>query len=336
MKPSLSVVIIGRNEGARLSRCLGSVRAATATLRDVEILYVDSQSTDDSVERARAFGARVLPLPAGPLAAARGRNAGWRAASAAAVLFLDGDTVLAPDFVGRALPLLQDDRLAVVCGQRRELHPRASLYQLVLDLDWIGPVGDTEACGGDALIRRTALEEVLGYDEALIAGEEPELCARLRQRGYRIHRLDTVITWHDLAMTRWRQYWSRAVRTGHAYAEVSARLRHTSTPLWRAEARRNAMHALGLVGVVVGAALLSGVAGTVVPVAAAAGLLGALVLRTARRWRRKSGDASTSLIYGLHSHLQQLPIFWGQLTYWSHRLRGRRRPLIEYHGGGSR
>ena len=51
--PLVSVVIIGRNEGPRLSRCLASVRAADAQAFTLEILYVDSASSDDSVARAR-------------------------------------------------------------------------------------------------------------------------------------------------------------------------------------------------------------------------------------------------------------------------------------------
>ena len=88
-------------------------------------------------------------------------------------------------------------------------------------------------------MRRRALEEVGGYDGTLIAGEEPELCRRLRARDYRILHIDAPMTGHDLAMTHFQQYWKRALRTGYAYAEVSKRFRDSADPLWRGPRVRN-------------------------------------------------------------------------------------------------
>lgn len=326
----ISVVVIGRNEGERLAKCLHSVQAADTGGNDIELIYVDSDSTDGSPERARALGARVLRVQPARPSAAIGRNAGWRAATGSHVLFLDGDTVLARNFLPAALRELEaSPEIAVVWGHRREIAPSASLYNRVLDLDWIYPPGDTEFCGGDALFRREIMESSGGFDDTLIAGEEPELCARLRAMGYRIRHLDVPMTGHDLAITHWRQYWRRAERAGHAYAEVSARFANTTSPLWFRESRRNLWHggivAGGLAGIPL--ALLAGMPGLAVAgLAAAAGV----VARTAWRARWKSASAGTLLAYALHSHLQQLPILWGQLAWRRTRRRGRVRGLIEY------
>jgi hypothetical protein len=246
------------------------------------------------------------------------------------VLFLDGDTVLERDFLPEALREIETSpEIAVVWGHRREIAPSASLYNRVLDLDWIYPPGDTEFCGGDALFRRAALERSGGFDEALIAGEEPELCARLRAMGSRIRHIDVPMTGHDLAITHWRQYWRRAERAGHAYAEVSARLADTTSPLWSRESRRNLWHG----GVVVAGltsiplALLAGMPGLAV---AGMAVAGGIVARTAWRARWRSANPSTLLAYALHSHLQQVPILWGQLAWRRDRRRGLVRGLIEY------
>src|SRR5271168_3517690 len=176
----LSIVVIGRNEGARLTRCLESVARMRGVEGIKEIIYVDSASTDGSPQKASNLGAEVIVLNDENLTAARARNAGWRVARAPYVLFLDGDTVLDADFSRTALSTLAlDDRIAAAWGHRREIHPGDSVYNRVLDLDWIYPPGDTEFCGGDVLMRRRALDEVDGYDSTLIAGEEPELCRRL-------------------------------------------------------------------------------------------------------------------------------------------------------------
>jgi glycosyltransferase involved in cell wall biosynthesis len=338
--PAVSVVVIGRNEGERLTRCLQSVAAmeparSAIELGGVELIYVDSASTDNSARRAAALGARVLEVNPQRPCAAVGRNAGWRAAAAPIVLFLDGDTRVAPDFVAASLGEFDDPKVAVVWGHRREIAPGASIFNRVLDLDWIYPPGPSEFCGGDALIRRRVLEEVGGFDERLIAGEEPEMCQRIRARGYTILHVDRPMTGHDLAMTRWAQYWRRAVRAGYAYAEVSDRFAAAGINLWRAEARRNRVH-----GALMLAIAADAVGGAIVlrsfsPALVALALIGLLAVRTANRVRWKSPDFNTRFLYGLHSHLQQIPILCGQIRYWRDRRAGRIGGLIEYKQSGS-
>ena len=328
--PLLSVVIIGRNEGQRLRRCLDSVAAMRDPGGPVEVIYVDSASTDGSPELARALGARVIGVQPERPSAALGRNAGWRAAHAPYVLFLDGDTILHPDFVAAALPHLDAPEVAIVWGHRREIAPNASLFNRVLDLDWIYAPGRTEFCGGDALVRREALEAVDGFDASLIAGEEPELCRRLRGRGWAIEHIDQPMTGHDLAMTQWRQYWRRAFRAGHAYAEVSARYRASGDPFWSDVVRANQIHGALVLGLPLLAIVAALVLGAWWPLAVAALALAALALRTAARVGWKSRDPVTRLLYGIHSHLQQVPILCGQLSYRLDRRHGRQRALIEY------
>ena len=69
------------------------------------------------------------------------------------------------------------------------------------------------------MIRVSAFIQVGGYNSSLIAGEEPELCFRLRDNGWRIRRIDAEMTLHDAAMTKASQWWNRAKRSGYAYAQ---------------------------------------------------------------------------------------------------------------------
>jgi GT2 family glycosyltransferase len=331
----LSVVVIGRNEGARLERCLESalaMRRGTWGVEqfDIELIYVDSGSSDGSVALAERLGAKAIALTPLRPTAALGRNAGWRTATGEMVLFLDGDTVVDRDFAAEATREFDDAAVACVWGHRREMFPRQSVYNRVVDLDWMYMPGPAAFCGGDALFRRSTLIEAGGYDESLIAGEEPEMCRRMIAAGHRIQHVDRAMTQHDLAMKSFGQYWARAARAGHAYAEVSARFAQSGDPFWNAEARRNRVQVL-----VLGALVVAGIAASLWmrstwPAAAAIAMLGALVLRTAWKARWKSANAWTLLLYGAHSHLQQLPIFVGQMRYaWNSR-RGRRLGIMEY------
>ena len=220
---TVGFVVIGRNEGDRLARALRSIGPTHL------VVYVDSGSSDGSVELARRLGAHVVLLdPLVPFTAARARNAGARRLAEIQphlcwVMFMDGDCELLPGFLEAALVSARSDAaLAVVAGRRRERCPGHSVYNRLCDDEWDTPVGDAKACGGDALIRLAAFGEVGGYDDRLIAGEEPELCVRLRRACWRVLRIDADMTLHDAAMTRLAQWWKRAKRAGHAYAEGAA------------------------------------------------------------------------------------------------------------------
>jgi len=65
------------------------------------------------------------------------------------------------------------------------------------------------------------LVEVNGFNPAVIAGEEPELCFRIRQQGWLIERIDKDMTLHDANITHYKQWWKRNERSGHAYAHVA-------------------------------------------------------------------------------------------------------------------
>lgn len=215
-------MLIGRNEGARLAAALASIPP-----RVWPVVYVDSGSSDGSVAAAEAAGARVVRLDmTRPFTAARARNAGFAALGPDApefVQFLDGDCTLAPGWIETALAFLEaTPRAAVACGRRRERFPEASVYNRLCDAEWDTPVGPAKACGGDALVRTAAFAAVGGFNPALIAGEEPELCVRLRAAGWEIWRLDAEMTLHDAAMHRFGQWWRRMRRGGHAFAEGAA------------------------------------------------------------------------------------------------------------------
>jgi len=329
---SISVVVIGRNEGQRLARCLESIRRTPGfdTSR-TELIYVDSASKDGSPELAASHGARVIVLNAQRTTAALGRNAGWRAARGEFILFLDGDTILHPGFAGAALvPMLEDPSIVAVWGHRREIHPEASIYNRILDLDWVYAPGIAEFCGGDVLMRRRALEEAGGYDADLIAGEEPELCRRMRARGYRILHIDHPMTGHDLQITRFGQYWKHAARAGHAFAEISARFRTSDDKFWDAERKRNLVRGSFWMGSFAVALIVSLLAFTVIPFLIWLALLLVMSARSAWKSRWKSRHLPGLLLYGVHSHLQQIPICVGQITYSLDQRRGNRRTLIEY------
>lgn len=217
----LGLVAIGRNEGERLKVCLKSVPDG------IPIVYVDSGSTDDSVTFARSLGATAVELDTlQPFTAARARNEGFkhlimRDPDLEFVQFVDGDCELEYGWLTESEAFLAvNDAYGAVCGRRRERFPEASFYNRMCDDEWDTPIGDALACGGDALYRIAAIVDAGGFDPLVIAGEEPELCARLRGKGWKIRRLDVLMTIHDANMMHTLQWWMRSVRSGYGYAQV--------------------------------------------------------------------------------------------------------------------
>jgi GT2 family glycosyltransferase len=215
------VVVIGRNEGSRLQACLESLRGCGSA-----VVYVDSGSSDGSVELATRLGASVVSLDMRrAFSAARARNEGMERLESIApgvkwVQFVDGDCQMVEDWIAEARRFLEtNEGIAAVCGRLRERFPDNSVYNLLCDIEWNTPVGEARACGGIAMFRVEAFRQVGGFDDGLVAGEEPELCVRLRARGWRVWRLDAEMALHDAAMTRFSQWWRRNVRAGFAYAE---------------------------------------------------------------------------------------------------------------------
>jgi glycosyltransferase involved in cell wall biosynthesis len=320
------MVVIGRNEGDRLAVCLQS-----AIAQSQQVVYVDSGSTDQSIEKARSLSVEVVELDLRiPFTAARARNTGLArllelSPELVYVQFLDGDCELVAGWCDRALMVLRDQpKVAVVCGRRRECFPQASVFNLLCDLEWNTALGEALACGGDALMRVAAMRPMNGYNTTLIAGEEPELCLRLRQQGWYILRIDHEMTWHDAHMMRLGQWWRRSVRAGHAYAEVSWLHRQEAERFWVRESLRIWGWGLGLPLLML--CLLH-------PSHGWSGMLGGLYLLLMVKIFGQAHDRHGTLpafYYAIFCTLAKFPELQGQLWFHLNRLKGDRSALIEY------
>lgn len=319
---SVGIVIIGRNEGDRLLTCLELLDDDIK-----QIVYVDSGSTDGSVEAALARGAEVVALNTDiPFTAARARNEGIAALGKDKppefVQFIDGDCALDPGWILKATSFLKENpTVGVVCGRRRERFPDVSIYNRMCDVEWNTPIGDALTCGGDALMRWEALDASGGYDPTLIAGEEPDMCLRMRRLGWKIWRLDAEMTVHDAAITQFGQFWNRMRRAGHATAEEMARYGKDPEKLGVTQTRRSLQWGIAIPVVIVAGSLIFG------PVA-----LWLLILYPAQVVRlavREGGDRfawgrAVLLTVGKFAECQ------GILDYNRRKWRGQKAELIEY------
>lgn len=315
----MGVVVIGRNEGSRLLHCLNSVLELGCP-----VVYADSNSTDGSVALAESLRVTVLPLDTRlPFTAARGRKEGLDCLLKANpetefVLFVDGDCELDAAFVPAALEVLSlQPSVAVVCGRLRERHVHASVYNRIAELEWNLPAGVCNSCGGNALIRVSAYTQAGGFNATLRAGEEPELCCRIRLIGYKVFRTDVPMAVHDIDMHELSEWWLRGVRSGYGALDVRQRhgVQDFNRLIFSAWVWVLGWPVLSSVLVVV-AGFIFGVkvAGWVVLLTLS--LLPLQVLRVARSGHKRGLDLADALAYGALMMVNKWSSAWGQFKWW--------------------
>ncbi len=320
---SVDVVLIGRNEGARLVKSLASVVSQAR-----RVIYVDSGSTDDSLANARCVGAEIVELDMSvPFTAARARNIGFEALMMhgnppEAVQFLDGDCILSAGWLERAFEKLQiEDNLGLVTGCQAELKRDITVFNQMSDFEWKRPVGPIKACTGNMMVRVSAFEAVGGFDASLIAGEDDEFCTRMRKAGWHLLRIPDHMALHDGGKMRFVQWWRRAVRTGHAFAQVG----QMHPGYWRRERLRGWVFGLLLPFIAVMGAFFSFAAPTLVVI-----LYAFFYLKTMRGLRLNGLPTHEARTHAVFLTLSKFPNVFGMLRYHWFRLCRKQMRIIEY------
>ncbi len=331
----IGIVVIGRNEGERLVRCLESVRGQG------RVVYVDSGSTDGSVERARGLGGEVVELDmTRPFTAARARNAGFARlreleGGVEFVQFVDGDSVIERGWLeaGRG-ELERLPRAAIVCGRLREREPGRSVFHRLAGMEWDAPVGEVKACGGICLVRSEAMHEVGGFRDEIVAGEEPELCSRLIERGWTIVRVGAPMAVHDMGRVGLRQWWRRQVRAGYGGLLVyrvcaGRRVRPFERQIQSARVWVGVVAGLAVVGVSLGAAV-AGWLGALAGVVLGLSIVPLNVARMGYRDRGRAGGLWAGVRIAALNMLGKWPQIAGQARLMLEQRRGIEARLIEH------
>jgi len=297
------------------------------------VVYVDSGSTDGSAEYARSVGCSVVELDASlPFSAARARNEGFacvmkQAPDTPFVQFVDGDCELEEGWIEQAATKLQERSGAgVVCGRVREIHPEASVYNRLCDLEWRQPAGEVRTSGGRFMARAQVFEQVGGFRADVIAAEDDEFSIRVRGRGWKILMIDTPMASHDAAITSFGQWWRRNRRMGHAYAQVAALHGDGEERYFVQDRRKILIWGLTLpVAALVAAPFTRGIS-----LLFALCLYGLQLMHIARGCRKRGWASRDAWAYGFFTVMSRFPALQGLVEYYWRRMRRRAMTIIEY------
>jgi rhamnosyltransferase len=183
-----SIVIRAYNEEKHIGRLLEGIRQQT--IKDVEIVLVDSGSTDGTVRIAESFAARILRIPSAEFTFGRSLNLGMQAARGEFIVIASAHVYpVYPDWLESLLRPFEDDRIALTYGKQRGPETAKFSEQQIYH-QWYPDLGkprqETAFCNNANAAIRKSLWEMNPYDETLTGLEDLAWAKWAKEQGYAI------------------------------------------------------------------------------------------------------------------------------------------------------
>lgn len=241
----VSLVIPGRNCVSTIRQCLDAVVPMLERPRLDEIIFVDDGSTDDTASIVAE--SPVKSINSGGQGPGAARNAGWRTAKHPLVWFVDSDCLAEPDALDLLLPAMDDPKVGGVSGSYGIMNPESLLacliHEEIIERHRAMPSRVNFLATFNVLYRRAALEQVNGFDERYLKGQDAELSFRVMAAGYELRFvLDSRVKHYHATRSRrylrtqrqqgyWR-VWLHMTHSGHTTGDSYSRLSdHIQPPL---------------------------------------------------------------------------------------------------------
>src|SRR3972149_2973888 len=180
-----SIVIRAYNEEKYIGRLLEGIRQQT--LKDVEIILVDSGSTDSTISIAESFAARIVRIPSDEFTFGRSLNFGVRAATGDFVVIASAHVYpVYPDWLESLLRLFEDEKVALTYGKQRgpasaKFSEQQVFHQWYPDVSQ--PRQPTAFCNNANAAIRKSLWERNRYDESLTGLEDLAWAKWAKEQG---------------------------------------------------------------------------------------------------------------------------------------------------------
>ena len=219
-----SIVIRAYNEEKHIGRLLEGIRQQT--LKDVEIILVDSGSTDSTISIAESFAARIVRIPSDEFTFGRSLNSGVRAATREFVVIASAHIYpVYPDWLESLLRPFEDDRVALTYGKQRgpeyaKFSEQQIFHQWYPDVS--KPRQDTAFCNNANAAIRKGLWEQNPYDETFTGLEDLAWAKWVKEQGYDISYVaeaETIHVHNETARGVFNRYRREAMAFKRIYPE---------------------------------------------------------------------------------------------------------------------
>lgn len=221
MKPTCSIIIRAFNEERHIGRLLDGI--SQQTVRDVEVILVDSGSRDNTTAIASEKGAKIVRISPQEFTFGYSLNKGIAEASADLVVIASAHVYpVYPDWLEKLLEPFRDDQVALVYGKQRGADKSQFSEQMIF-CHWYGeesqnPQNHPFCNNANAAIRKS-LWQVQPYDENLPGLEDLSWAKRVFEKGNRIvySAEAEIVHVHDES---WHGIHNRYLREGMAFKQI--------------------------------------------------------------------------------------------------------------------
>jgi arabinofuranan 3-O-arabinosyltransferase len=191
--PLVSIVIPVKNSGFYLQNCLASIHKQTYS--PIEVLLIDSHSTDNTEELAKKFHYRLIlfapKLKNGVFEAPHKRNYGASVASGKYIYYLDADMELPKGLITEAVMLCEGKKYDAVTLSEDSFG--IGIWARAKNLERRCYWGD-ETIEAPRFIRRSVWLDVGGMDEQVGGGgDDWDLYQKLLEKGYKVSRAKSIV-----------------------------------------------------------------------------------------------------------------------------------------------
>jgi len=195
---------VARNEERNIARCIESIERCTKDLGDVEILLVDSCSSDRTVSISKGYAVNIVGLKeTWQLSPAAGRFTGVNNTSGKYILIIDGDMELQDGWIEAGLDFMNRElQVAAVMGRQYDVYDLSQSPQFRRPASWPKDKNKAQLIDyvwGSSIFRRSALLHSGNFQPFLRAEEEAEISQRLRNKGYKLYFIPYDSIYHHCA-----------------------------------------------------------------------------------------------------------------------------------------
>jgi glycosyltransferase involved in cell wall biosynthesis len=187
----ISVIIPTYNEEKNIERCLKALNKQTIQREDYEIIVVDGQSKDRTIQIAQSYADKVFQQKSKGVGGAR--NDGVRAATGEIIVTTDADCIPSSEWLEVVQKRFEDENVIALTGyldpfeyeglKSYEVNVYRFLFWISnILLSLLSVVGYYHLCGANSAFRRDVFLEIGGYKD-LPYSDDIEIYKRLKLKG---------------------------------------------------------------------------------------------------------------------------------------------------------